>query len=156
MTTRPDYFLDPERVFALVAACESWRGTPFRECSRVKGAGGGVDCASFVAAVFEDIGAIDRAIAIPPYDVNHAEHSAESWLRAWFETPAVRARVRRVDDAEPPLSGDLVFPQVGRCEHHLGLQIGGIVWHVIRPLGVCTMSTAQLTLHRARYRLLCA
>jgi cell wall-associated NlpC family hydrolase len=153
MKKRTDYFLDPSRVFALVAACESWRGTPFRARSCVKGAAGGVDCAGFVGAVFHEIGAIASAVSVPPYAVNHAEHSDESLLRSWFESKPVRKRVRRVDEDEAPLAGDMVFPVVGRCEHHLGIQIGGLVWHVARPAGVCTMTTSQLKLAASRYRL---
>lgn len=143
-----------QRRAALLAACESWSGTPFRERSCVRGADGGVDCAGFVGAVYAEIGAIPTAIAVPPYDVNHAVHSDESLLRAWFERPDVRARVRRVDEADAHLDGDLVFPIVGRCEHHLGLRIGGLVWHVARPSGVCAMTIAQLKLASSRYRLL--
>ena len=153
MTTRTDYFRDLAHRVALQQACESWRGTPFRSRSCVKGADGGVDCAGFVGAVFCEIGAIPLLVSVPPYDVNHADHSDESLLRAWFDSPRVRARVRRVDEAEAPLAGDIVFPVVGRCEHHLGLQIGPLVWHVARPSGVCTMTTAQLKLAPSRYRL---
>lgn len=153
MTTRPDYFRDATRVGQLVAACEGWRGTPFRARSSVKGVAGGVDCVGFVGAVFLEIGAVPAAIAIPPYALNHAEHSDESVLRGWFERPEVRARVRRVDEAEAALPGDLVFPVVGRCEHHLGLQFGGVVWHVTRGAGVNHMTLGQLTLARSRYRL---
>ncbi len=147
-----DYFFFPERVQALAKACESWRGTPFRARSVVKGAG--VDCAGFVGAVFAEIGAIPAVVSVPPYPINHAEHSSESMLRAWFERAEVRARVRRVDEEEPWLDGDIVFPIVGRCEHHLGLQVGDGVWHVVRPSGVCCMTLAQLALARPRYRLM--
>lgn len=153
MTTRTDYFSDGAGVARLATACESWRGTPFRARSCVKGATGGVDCVGFVGAVFLEIGAIPAAIAIPPYTVNHAEHSDESLLRGWFERLEVRARVRRLDEAEAALPGDLVFPVVGRCEHHLGLQLGALVWHVTRGAGACTMTLGQLTLARSRYRL---
>ena len=151
----PDYFHGKvHTVRALRAACESWRGTPFRARSLVKGPGGGVDCAGFVGAVFAEIGAIPTAIAIPAYDLNHAEHRAESVLRGWFERPEVRARVRRVDEGEPHVDGDLVFPVVGRTEHHLGLRIGGLVYHIARPSGWCVMTLAQLTLAPSRYRLM--
>ena len=150
-----DYFLGhPLRVSALAYACASWRGTPFRQKSAVKGPQGGVDCAGFVAAVFLEIEAIDQAIAVPPYDLNHAEHSDLSLFHDWFAQPAVRARVRVLDEAEPHLDGDFVFPVVGRCEHHIGIRIGPLVWHVARPSGVCAMTIAQLKLHRSRYRLL--
>lgn len=153
----PDYFAAPGGSFAAVylqEICREWVGTPFRERAAVKGPRGGVDCASFVGAVLLELGAIDGAIAVPPYEVNRAEHTDESLFRAWFEQPAVRARVRRVDEAEPHLDGDLVFPVVGRCEHHIGIRIGELVWHVARPSGVCAMTVAQLKFHRSRYRLL--
>lgn len=163
MPAAHDYFSAgpgaPDRRAALLAECESWVDTPFRQRSAVKGRHGGVDCAGFVGAVFAAIGAIDATISVPPYELNHAEHSDESLLRAWFEQPAVRARVRSLDDAEPLLIGDMVFPKVGRTEHHLAVWVGGEIYHVVRPSGVCRQSLAGLalhgvTLHRARYRLL--
>jgi hypothetical protein len=77
-------------------------------------------------------------------------------MHDWFRQPAVRARVRRVDEDEPHLDGDFVFPKVGRCEHHIGLRIGGHVYHVARPSGPCRQSIHDLTLERSRYRLLTA
>lgn len=142
------------RVAALRAECESWRGTPFRQHSRVKGPGGGVDCVNFVAACFAAIGAIPDAIAVPAYAPNHAEHRDDSLLRAWFDRPEVRARVRLLDEAEPPLDGDLVFPRVGRCEHHLAIRIGAELYHISRSAGWCRLTIAQLPLHRSRYRLM--
>ncbi len=150
-----DYFgARPGRVEGLRAACESWRGTPFRACSCVKGEGGGVDCAGFLGAVFRECGAVAQLVAVPPYAVNHAEHSDESLFRAWFERAEVRARVRRVDEAEPHLDGDIVFPRVGRTEHHAGVRIANLVFHIARPSGWCCMTTAQLKFHPSRYRLL--
>jgi len=164
MTTRArDYFgpgpRQQGRVAALVWTCNAWKGTPFRARSAVMGAHGGVDCAGFVGSVFLQINAIDAEIAVPPYTINHAEHSDESLLRAWFEQPHVRARVRLLDEGEPDLPGDMVFPKVGRTEHHLALQVRGEIYHVVRPAGVCCQTLAGLalhkvTLHRSRYRLL--
>jgi hypothetical protein len=71
--------------------------TPFRERSRVKGPLGGVDCVNLIAAVFLEIGAITQEIAVPPYDVDRALRETQSILREWFERPAARSRVRRVD-----------------------------------------------------------
>ena len=150
-----DYFSAyPSQVAALVAECASWNGTPFRARSAIKGAGGGVDCAGYVGAVFFAIGAIPAPVSVPPYDLNHAEHSEESTLRAWLESPEARRHVRRVDEEEAHLDGDMVFPIVGRSEHHLGLRVGPLVYHVARPSGPCTMTLSQLRLHRSRYRLL--
>ncbi len=156
MSTRaPDYFLNrPDRVATLRAECESWIGTPFRQNSHVKGAGGGVDCANFCASCMLAIGAVSAEIVVPLYELNHAEHSSESQLRAWFDRPEVRARVRLLDEDEPHVDGDFVFPKVGRTEHHLGFRLGPLVYHVVRPAGAVHMTLAQLTLHRSRYRLM--
>lgn len=155
MSTRRDYFLEEPRAAALRKECQSWIGTPFRQRSAVKGPLGGVDCASYLASAFLAIGAINEAIAIPPYAINHAEHSDESMFRTWFEQPAVRARVRRLEDDEAPLVGDIIFPKVGRTEHHIAIRDGNQVYHVARPSGVCCMTIAQFKFgfHRSRYRL---
>lgn len=153
--TRADYFAQRfDRIAALQRAVLSWRGTPFRARSLVKGPGGGVDCVGFIGAAFHECGAVSHAIAVPPYAVNHAEHSDESLLRAWFERVDVRERLRRVDEAEPHVDGDLVFPIVGRCEHHVAIRIGCLVYHVARPSGWCAMTIAQLKLAQSRYRLI--
>lgn len=149
-----DYFrAHPAQVAALEAACFQWRGTPFRACSLVQGAGGGVDCAGFVGAVYAAIGAIPHPVSVPPYEVDHAHHHGDSLLRAWLERDEVRAYVRRVEEDEPHLDGDMVFPRVGRTEHHLGLRIGAWVYHIARPSGWCAMTLSALELHRSRYRL---
>lgn len=154
MSARTDYFFArPDRVAALRTVCESWRGTPFRACSAVKGPGGGVDCAGFVGAVYRECGALAESITVPPYAINHAEHSDESLFRAWFERAEVRARVRRVEPEEPHLDGDIVFPRVGRTEHHVGVRIGATVYHITRRGGWSLMTVSQLPLHASRYRL---
>lgn len=151
----PDYFRDrSDRVAALHAACNAWAGTPFCQRSAVKGPRGGVDCAMFIGAVFFEIEAVPVAVAVPPYELNHADHSEESLFRNWFETPAARARIRLVEEDEAHLDGDIVFPKVGRCEHHAGIRIGDDVHHIARPSGHCVMRVTQLKLHRSRYRLL--
>jgi len=150
-----DYFTNqPARVAALRTACESWRGTPFRERSMVKGAGGGVDCGGFVGSTFYECGAVPLAISVPPYHVNHAEHNEVSQIRQWFEQPDVRVRVRRVDEDEVHVDGDLVFPEVGRTEHHIAIRIGREIYHIARPSGWCCMQLSQLKLRSSRYRLM--
>jgi cell wall-associated NlpC family hydrolase len=158
MSPRADYFSSLSRVWELQRACQSWAGTPFRMGGRVKGPLGGVDCGNFIPAVLAEIDAIDAAtlaaIELPEYDLNRAEHSADSLFHEWFRQPAVRARVRRVDEDEPHLDGDLVFPKVGRCEHHIGFRIGNHVYHVARPSGPCRQSIHDLKAERSRYRLM--
>lgn len=148
-----DAFNDQQLCLALRVECESWRGTPFRACSVAKGGRGGVDCAGFVGAVFHAIGLITDQISVPPYAINYAEHSEESLLRAWFDRPEVRSIVRRVETDEPLMDGDIVFPVVGRCEHHMGIISRGEIYHVARGSGVCNQTLSQLKLAASRYRL---
>jgi len=159
MKPRPaDFFTRPERVAALHGACTSWHGTPFRSHSHIKGLGGGVDCEWYVPSCLLESGAIDAreygAIIVPAYEVNHAEHSSQSLFIDWFRQPAVRRRVRRVDEDEAHLDGDLVFPKVGLCLHHIGIRIGREVHHIARPSGYCAMTIDQLVLEKSRYRLM--
>lgn len=158
---KTDFFAtNPGHVVDLQLECESWRGTPFRQQGRVKGAMGGVDCVWFMPLCFLNIGAIGRetfaAVEVPNYHLNHAEHSKVSLIHDWFRQPAVRTRVRRVDEDEPHLDGDMVFPKVGLCEHHFGFRIGNHIYHIARPSGFCRHSINDLALERSRYRLLVA
>ena len=151
---KPDYFVHyPKAGAALIGACRSWKGTPFRKDSCVKGIFGGVDCKEYVAAVFQEIGAIPSRPVVPSYDINHAEHSDDSVLKAWFDSPEVRLRVRPLDEEEMPLIGDMVFPEVCRAEHHLALWLVQEIAHVARPSGVTFHTISQLRLHHLRYRL---
>ena len=167
MNAAPDYFaVHPEQIATARAECENWRGTPFRKNSAVKGPTGGVDCKGFLASVFAAVGAIPAVDVAAPYEVNQAEHSDASELLAWFERPEVKARTRRLDEAEPHLDGDIVFPRVARSVHHIGLRFGNDVYHVTRLAGWCCMTIGQLDammpramrhlrgLHPSRYRLL--
>lgn len=151
---RADYFNDEARVARLRAVCESWLYTPFRQRSHVKGQGGGVDCTYFVSYSFLEAGAVDEEIAVPPYTLDYAEHNEHSLLRAWFEHPKVRERIRRVDEDEAHVDGDMVFPIVGQCVHHIAIRIGNVVYNVERPAGVVKRAVNQLKLSRSRYRIM--
>jgi hypothetical protein len=164
--TRDYYAIHPEQIPLARSECESWRGTPFRKNSAIKGPNGGIDCKCFLASVFFSVGAIPAIVATAAYEVNQGEHSDASELLAWFELPEVKARTRRLDEAEASLDGDIVFPRVGRSVHHIGLRFGNDVYHITRLAGWCCMTVGQLDammpralrhlrgLHPSRYRLL--
>jgi hypothetical protein len=159
MSTRAlDYFAGrPDRVAALRAAIMEWRGTPFRKHSHAKGPGGGVDCEWFIPSCLRDSGAITAAefadFDPPDYAINHAEHSDESHFLEWFRQPIARRRVRPLDEDEQHVDGDFVFPNVGRCLHHIGFRVGVEVFHIVRPSGWASQTISMLKLHRSRYRL---
>ena len=54
------FFSDRETQERFRAICRAWDGTPFREHSRAKGSGGGIDCAGFVEEVMFEVGAGPR------------------------------------------------------------------------------------------------
>ena len=142
-----------ERVYALRREALSWRGTPFRQGGRVKGPLGGIDCVGFVLACYAAAGFIAPGdVTVPPYDVDHYEHSDVSQLEEWFRAPAVRARMPRRDEDDSRHTGDLVFIRHRRAVHHCGLWIEGLVWHTMRGHGVLAMRPETLALGGAELR----
>lgn len=131
-----DTFKDEQLAQALRRECASWIPTPFRQGCAVKGRAGGVDCVNFVASCLRNVGVITEAIDIPAYDPEHGDHSPHSILIDWFSNPLVLARVRKVEEGEATLPGDLVFVKTGQCEHHMGMRFGGDIFHVVRGVGV--------------------
>jgi hypothetical protein len=131
-----DTFTDPVLARAFRIECASWIPTPFRQGCAIKGRSGGVDCVHYVASCLKAIGQITDEVEIPSYDPEHGDHSPHSLLLEWFANPAVAARVRKVEDGEPTLPGDLVMIKTGLCEHHMGIRFGGDVFHVVRGVGV--------------------
>jgi cell wall-associated NlpC family hydrolase len=96
---------------SVVAEALSWVGTPFRDCTDVKGPGGGIDCAMLLVRAYVDTG------VVPPFDPRpyppqwHMNNSEEKFLE-WLEGPLGCSRVDR------PRLGDVVVYQYGRCYSH--------------------------------------
>ncbi len=149
-----------ERRAALVIEAHSWLGTPFSENAAVKGRDGGVSCARYLAACHVAAGAI-AAVTLPVLPVEQVrhwhEHHSESMILDWLALPEVRGRVRRVDDGEAPMVGDLVVMRVQLTEHHVGLWCGHEILHVAISAGVVSHSTRDpelMRLVRCFYRIL--
>jgi hypothetical protein len=133
MNSRVPYYSTPERQAAFVAEARSWLGTPFRENCCTKGAGGGVDCVRFALAVHVACGACDsfEVETLPVEFVrNWHVHHTESRVFDFFHQPGVRARLRRIDEDDQPIIGDMVAVKIDQCVHHLGLFCGPEVLHV--------------------------
>jgi cell wall-associated NlpC family hydrolase len=125
---------DAERA-AVVEAARSWLGTPYRHMGRVKGAAGGVDCATLLAEVFYEAGVTDR-IDIEHYPRDWHLHRSDERYRDFVERYATR-----IDP--PPKPGDIVLWRFGRCYSH-----GAIVaaWPVVIHAylnAVCVMEDAE-------------
>lgn len=115
---------------SIVAEAESWRGTPYHHQGRVKGAG--VDCALLLAEVYHAV-MPDLVPHIEPgyYPPDwHMHRSAELYQR-WVEKFATR-----IDG--PPMPGDVVLYQWGRCYAHgaIVLDWPNRVMHAIFGTGV--------------------
>jgi cell wall-associated NlpC family hydrolase len=94
---------------AIVAEARSWMGTPFVDCARVKGAG--VDCAQFIAAVYERI--LGRPISIESYSPQwHLHRDEERYIQGLLDHGC-----REIGQAEV-LPGDIALYKVGRCFSH--------------------------------------
>jgi cell wall-associated NlpC family hydrolase len=94
---------------AIIIESLTWRNTPFVDCGRVKGAG--VDCAQFIAAVYEKV--LGRKVAIESYSPQWHLHRDEERYIAGLMAEGCR------EISEPEvLPGDIVLYKVGRCFSH--------------------------------------
>ena len=128
----------PEKVAALVAAAEAWRGTPFCEGRPVKGSG--VNCHHCVAEILFDAGWLERFPVIDgPRDWALAQE--RSLMVDFIESCGRFDEVwHHVNDgpACPALQpGDVLGFHLGHTIHHLALALGGrCVVHAVHGHGV--------------------
>lgn len=95
-----------ERV-AVVAEARSWISTPYHHQAKIKGAG--VDCATLLACVFENVGLVSP-VEIPNYSPQ------------WFMHQEAELYMERVlqhaKETTTPLPGDVALWKIGRCFAH--------------------------------------
>lgn len=105
--------MSPEKRLAVIAEARTWLGTPFHFGARIKGTG--VDCATFIAAVFEACGifqAEDYGFFGADWHFNtDIEHYKMRMVRHATELPLVEL-------ARP---GDVALVRVGRVFSHAGI-----------------------------------
>lgn len=112
----------------LLVVAESWLGTPFHHAARLKGVG--VDCANFLAAVYEDAGLIDSVILeLPEYPPDWMSHKSEER----FLAEVFRIGGQEIESPEP---GDVAMFKFGHCYSHGAIVTEWpLVIHAIAPLG---------------------
>ena len=114
----------------VVREAQGWIGTPYHPGARVRGPGGGVDCAQLPAAVYHGAGVI-HAVPLTTYPRDWHMHRSEELYLA-----EVLRHAREVAQGDP-LPGDFLLYKVGRCWAH-----GAIVieWprivHAVSGIGV--------------------
>lgn len=97
----------------VVAIALTWNGTPYRHRGKIKGVA--VDCATLVAAVFEEAGLIDPA-PLPAYSPQfHLNGDAQPYLNRILQ------HAQPIDG--PPRPGDVVLWKFGRAFSHTGIVI---------------------------------
>ncbi len=93
----------------VVVEALSWMWTPFHHAARVKGEKGGVDCATFLAEVYERAGIFVSEVREYPPDW-HLHRNEE-----WYMNEVLR---NNVEIPGPPLPGDIVLFRVGGVYSH--------------------------------------
>jgi cell wall-associated NlpC family hydrolase len=100
----------PEQRERVVAEALSWLGTPFHHVADIKGVG--VDCAHFIARVFENAGVIGHVDIAPYLPQSHLHLRDERFLSYVFSAGA-----REIDEASVQ-PGDCVLYKIGRSFSH--------------------------------------
>lgn len=125
------YFADQGNQQALINALHEREGRPFAE--------GIFDCIELVrqcyAAAGVDVSILD---GMPRVSLNYGRfHKDSAILRFLLETQELRTRLKRLDEDEPPMCGDLLGVKQYQCVHHLALaEDENWMWHVPRRAAV--------------------
>ena len=99
--------MSDEQRCAVLEEAMSWLRTPYHHAARLKGIG--VDCAMFLAEVYEKAGVIDH-VDPDRYPRDWHQHQSEE---LYLEN--VESFCHRVDKPKP---GDVVMFKFGRCASH--------------------------------------
>lgn len=115
----------------ICAEALTWRGTPWRHRSCVKGPHGGVDCVRLAEGVSKALGLLDTGWEVPFYTAQWHLHQNEEMLRGILDTLGLSARLPR--ERQP---GDLLGFQYGRVMSHLAILVSpSHVVHAVRDEG---------------------
>jgi cell wall-associated NlpC family hydrolase len=125
--------MTPEQQTAVVVEARSWLNTPWHHMARVKGHG--VDCAMFLAEVYERAGLVPH-LEPEYYPQQWYLHRSEEVFLQWVEKFA-----SGVDDPQP---GDVALYNYGRCVSHGAIIVEwpNAVIHAFSPAGRVVMSHA--------------
>lgn len=106
--------MDQQQRELVVAEAISWMCTPWHHRGRIKGVG--VDCAMFIAEVFERTGIAPHVESMnyPPDWWMHRDE--ERFLQTIYDHGGVEIE-------GPPQMGDIVMYKFGRCYSHGGIVV---------------------------------
>ena len=101
---------EEEKRDHIVATAREWLGTPFHHVAGIKGVG--VDCAHFLAKIYEEAGIIEP-LKIEPYSPQWFLHRDEEKFMGYvFQAGGVE-----IEESEAK-RGDVVLYKIGRCYAH--------------------------------------
>lgn len=145
----PSFFHEnPYAQIAIQREADAWIGTPFRENSAVKGAGGGVSCHNLVAELYFEAGFLDR-FPVPKGSVKKLRNGPHEALIGYVDD-FLGQRFAVVDPAEEEVYvGDLIVMRDARALCHLGVCTSrGWFTHVLPRLGVLRSMLNDATFER--------
>ena len=151
MSTIP-FYASLERQGQFLTEARSWLGTPFSENCAIKGKQGGISCRHYVTLVHINCDALP-SVALVDYPVevvrHYHEHHTQSLILAALAKPELSGRVRRIDDGDAPMVGDIAVLRFAQTEHHMGLWCGAEILHVSTSAGVIRHSTCHPEVQKA-------
>ncbi len=115
----------------VIAVAESWLRTPWHHMQRVRGPGGGVDCAQLLIAVYSEAGIVEPFWP-DAYPMDWMMHREEERFLLHIE--------QYMDSVAVPQPGDAAVWLYGRCFSHGAVVVGwpsiihayrrdrGVVW----------------------------
>ena len=119
-----------EDIERLIAAAESWSGTPFCANSATKGRG--VSCHQLVAEIYFESGWLPR-IPFPAGSPRWAQGSDRSLIERWMDREGLAWFAPAVAPIQP---GDLMGFRIGHCVHHLAIALDqGRITHAVQGHG---------------------
>lgn len=126
--------LSAEKRAEIVRAAKDWLGTPYHHHARIKH--GGVDCAMFPLAVYQECGVLPPDFTPPDYSMQWHLHRSEELYLQTIE-PFVKDKTGMAVWSNPPLPADFVVFKFGRAFSHGAIVIDWpIIIHSYIPHGV--------------------
>lgn len=132
----PSFYGTPENQIRLLHEADKWVGTPFRENSAVKGAGGGVSCHNLVAEIYFQTGFLARFI-VPTGSARRLRNGPSGAMLEYINQNLAGSFSVIVPQIEEAITGDLIFMRDASEVCHLGIALPqGWFIHVLPSSGV--------------------
>lgn len=136
------FFNTPEKLTALIAACDRWRDTPFRENSAVPGPRGGVCCHMLAAHIYFATGAL-APFEVPCGSARRLMHNPADTMLAYIDHELAGRFSNPLIEPSPVIApGDFIVYREGATAKHIGIAAPGEqphhglrIFHVLRHSG---------------------